>query len=148
MTLSSNFLWQVFVLKVFVYKVGPEIGNAEIPPFGFCSIFGEWDELGIQHLAQIFLIKCYCMFQNASVTAFTVSELLTKNQQGVKLPPLLPTQIRVKRIINWNSYQPKLSSERRNWYLDFLIDLIFQGVNKLFVVSFENQDPQNIIFQK
>ena len=88
------------------------------------------------------------MFQNASVTAFTVSELLTKNQQGVKLPPLLPTQIRDKRIINWNSYQPKLSSERQNWYLDFLIGLIFQGVNKLFVVLFENQDPQNIIFQK
>ena len=148
MTLSSNFLWRVFVLKVFVYKVGPEIRNAEIPPFGFCSISGDWDELGIQHLAQIFLIKCYCMFQNASVTAFTVSELLTKNQQGVKLPPLLPTQIRDKRIINWNSYQPKLSSERQNWYLDFLIGLIFQGVNKLFVVLFENQDPQNIIFQK
>ena len=28
------------------------------------------------------------MLQNASVTAFTVSELLRENKQGLKLPPL------------------------------------------------------------
>ena len=87
------------------------------------------------------------MLQNASITAFTASELSTENQQGVKLPPFLPTQIRVKRIINLNNYQPILSSERQNRYLDFLNDLSFQGVNRLFVVSFENQDTQNITLQ-
>ena len=39
------------------------------------------------------------MLQNARVTTFTVSELLTENQQGggggVKVPP---TQIRVKQL--------------------------------------------------
>ena len=30
------------------------------------------------------------MLQNARVTAFTVSELLSENQQGVKLPPAPP----------------------------------------------------------
>ena len=34
-----------------------------------------------------------------------------------------------KRIINWNKNQPKISPERRNQYLDFLIDSSFQGVN-------------------
>ena len=41
-----------------------------------------------------------------------------------------------KRTINWNKYQPKVSPERRNQYLNFLIDPSFQGVNRLFVLSF------------
>ena len=38
-----------------------------------------------------------------------------------------------KRTINWNKCQPKVSLERQNQYLDFLIDPSFQGVNRLFV---------------
>ena len=37
-----------------------------------------------------------------------------------------------KRRINWNRYQLKVSPERQNQYLDFLIDPSFQGVNKIF----------------
>ena len=44
-----------------------------------------------------------------------------------------------KRTINWNEYHSKLSIERRNQYLDFLTDPIFQGVNILIVLSFECQ---------
>ena len=44
-----------------------------------------------------------------------------------------------KRTINWNKYQPKVPAERPNQYLDFLIDPSFQGVNRLFVLSFENE---------
>ena len=44
-----------------------------------------------------------------------------------------------KRTINWNKYQTKVSTERQNQYLDFLIDSSFQGVNGLFVLSFENE---------
>ena len=44
-----------------------------------------------------------------------------------------------KRTINWNRYQPKVSPERPNQYLDFLIDTSFQGVNRLFVLSFEDE---------
>ena len=36
-----------------------------------------------------------------------------------------------KRIINWNKYQPKVSTERQNQYLDLLIDPSFQGVSRL-----------------
>ena len=43
-----------------------------------------------------------------------------------------------KRTINWNRYEPKVTVEQRNQYLDFLINLSFQGVNRLFVLSFEN----------
>ena len=48
-----------------------------------------------------------------------------------------------KRTINWNKYQPKVSPERPNQYLDFLIDPSFQGVNRIFVLSFENEDNKN-----
>ena len=56
----------------------------EIPQFGFCSISGDWGELGIPDLGKMSLRKCYWMLQNARATAFTVSELLRENQQGVK----------------------------------------------------------------
>ena len=49
-----------------------------------------------------------------------------------------------KRTINWNKYQPKVSPERRNQYLDFLIDPSFQGVNRLFVLSFENEEDRKV----
>ena len=40
-----------------------------------------------------------------------------------------------KRTINCNKYQPKVSPERQNQYLNFLIDPSFQGVIKLcFIV--------------
>ena len=67
---------------IFFYKGlprNPEFGNV---PSDFCLISGDWDELGIPHLAQISLMKCYYMLQKAMVTAFTVSELLRENQQG------------------------------------------------------------------
>ena len=31
---------------------------------------------------------------------------------------------------------------RQNQYLDYLIDSIFQGVNRLFVLSFKNNDDR------
>ena len=43
-----------------------------------------------------------------------------------------------KRTINWNKYQAKVSTERVIQYLDYLIDSSFQGVNRLFVLPFEN----------
>ena len=44
-----------------------------------------------------------------------------------------------KRKINWNKYYTKVSTEGQNQYLDFLIDSGFQGVNRLFVLLFENE---------
>ena len=49
-----------------------------------------------------------------------------------------------KRTINWNKYQPKVSPERQNQYLDFFIDPIFQGVNRLLVLSFEDEENSNV----
>ena len=43
-----------------------------------------------------------------------------------------------KRTINWNKYEPRLTVEQHNQYLDFLVNSSFQGVNRLFVLPFEN----------
>ena len=43
-----------------------------------------------------------------------------------------------KRTINWNKYKPKVTSKQQNRYLDFLLNPGFQGVNRLFVLSFQN----------
>ena len=40
--------------------------------------------------------------------------------------------------INYNKYEPKVSTERLNQCLDFLIDPGSQGVNRFLVLSFEN----------
>ena len=45
---------------------------------------------------------------------------------------------RFKRIFSWNKYQSKVTTQAPNSYLDYLIDPSFQGVNMLFVLSFEN----------
>ena len=45
----------------------------------------------------------------------------------------------MKRTNNWNKYQPKVSTLKENQYLHFLIDPSFQGVNRLFHLTFENE---------
>ena len=43
-----------------------------------------------------------------------------------------------KRVINWNKYLSKPELLRRNPNLNYLIEPSFQGVNRLFVLAFEN----------
>ena len=64
-------LWQFSSVKGW-----PEIWKSEIPPSEFCPISGAWGKSGIPDLSRMSLMKCYWMLQNASFTAFTVSELL------------------------------------------------------------------------
>ena len=43
-----------------------------------------------------------------------------------------------KITIDWNKNHSNVSIERRNQYLDFLIDPRFQGVNTFFILLLEN----------
>ena len=47
-----------------------------------------------------------------------------------------------KITINWNKYLPKTKNQAQNRYLDYLIDSRFQGVNRLFVLSFKDDDDR------
>ena len=57
-----------------------------------------------------------------------------------------------KRTFNWNKYQSKITVQEQNRYLDYLIDPSFQGINRLFILSFEiilvEQVTRDIIFHE
>ena len=45
-----------------------------------------------------------------------------------------------KKTISWNKYLCKTTNLAQNRYLDFLIDPSFQGANRLFVLSFKDEN--------
>ena len=47
-----------------------------------------------------------------------------------------------KRTINWNKYQSRIKPYAQNRYLNHLVDSSFQGVNRLFALSFENENDR------
>ena len=51
-------------------------------------------------------------------------------------------KIGFKRTITWNKYQLQPTLQTRNLYFNYLIDPSFQGGNRLFVLSFENDAHQ------
>ena len=44
------------------------------------------------------------------------------------------------RSIKWNKYMSQMSNQNENNNLNYLIDPTFSNVNRLFVLSFENED--------
>ena len=47
----------------------------------------------------------------------------------------------MKRTISWDKYQLETATQNApNQYLDYFIDLSFQGVNRLFVLAFNAND--------
>ena len=46
------------------------------------------------------------------------------------------------RTISQNKHQWKISTERQNKYFNYFIDPCFQGVNRVFVLSFEDETQQ------
>ena len=60
--------------------------------------------------------------------------LLTRDSSKL----LQPLNSGLKRVINWNKYLSKPELLRRNPNLNHLVKPNFQGVNRLFVLAFEN----------
>ena len=71
-----------------------------------------------------------------AITKLYVSAVTSSTQHNTKLPQQLKSRFRC--TVNWNKYHSKISIERPNEYLDYLIDPSFQGVNRLFVLSFQD----------
>ena len=82
-------------------------------------------------------------------TKLYVSVVTLLNQENIKLLKQLESGF--KRTINWNKYLAKTTNQARNRYLDYLIYSSFQGVNRLFLLSFEmmmvEKVSSNNIFQ-
>ena len=86
--------------------------------------------------------KC-ALSNNAKATAFAITDtkhlvpaVTLSTQDNAKLLKQLKWDF--KRTINWNRYQSKVTIQAPNPFLHYLIDPSFQGVNKLFALSFEN----------
>ena len=72
-------------------------------------------------------------------TKLYVPVVTLSNQDNVKLLKHLESGF--KRTTNWNKYQSKKNKCRaQNRYLDFLIDPSFQAVNRLFLLSFKDEN--------
>ena len=67
-----------------------------------------------------------------------MSVLTLSTEDNVKLKSKLKLKSGFKRTNNWNKYQSKITTQATNQYLDDLINPSFQGVNRLFVLSYEN----------
>ena len=63
--------------------------------------------------------------------------------QNIKL--LKQLELGFKRTINWNKDLAKITNQAQNRYSDYLIDLNFQGVNRIFLLSFKNENDQGKI---
>ena len=69
-------------------------------------------------------------------TKLYVPVVTLSTQENIKLLKQLESGF--KRTINWNKYLAKTTNQAQNRYLDFLIDPSFEGVNRLFVLSFKD----------
>ena len=45
-----------------------------------------------------------------------------------------------KRTISWNKYRSEILTKPKESNLDYMINLIFRNINRLFVLSFKNGD--------
>ena len=73
-------------------------------------------------------------------TKLYVPVVTLSTQDNVKL--LQQLRSGYKRTINWSKYESNIKTFAQNRYLNHLINPSFQGVNRLFVLSFENEDQR------
>ena len=67
-----------------------------------------------------------------------VVTLLTKDNEKL----LQQLKFGFKKTISWNKYESSLKTFAQNRYLNYLINPSFQRVNRLFVLSFENENDR------
>ena len=52
-----------------------------------------------------------------------------------------------RRSIKWNKYMSQMSNQNKNNNLNYLIDPTFSNGNRLFVLSFENEDGRTSYYK-
>ena len=68
---------------------------------------------------------------------FYIQEVTLSAKSDNKL--LEQLKARFERTVEWNKYRSEMSNQAINNNLDYLIDLTFTNVNRLFVLSYENE---------
>ena len=67
---------------------------------------------------------------------------LLKKKNDIKILEQIKTGF--KRTIKWNKYKSQMTIQNNNDNLNYLIDLTFIKVNRLFVLSFERTEDNNV----
>ena len=75
-------------------------------------------------------------------TNLYVPVVTSSTQDNAKLLPQLKSDF--KRTISWNKYVSKPALLARNQNLNHLFEPSFQGVNRLFVLAFEDDAPRTL----
>ena len=93
--------------------------------------------------------NCVIIYTNVDnqVPTFTITEtniyilvITLSIQDNAKL--LSQIESNFKRKISWNNYLAKPELLARNQNVNYLIESSFQGVNRLFVLAFENDEQR------
>ena len=91
--------------------------------------------------------KCCVISSATGETKFATTErklyvpvVTLSTEDNVKLLQQLKSNF--KRKITWNKYKSSIKTFSLNRYLNYLINPSFQGVNRLFVWSFENENDR------
>ena len=140
-----------FKSKIKIKGKTPAAGNTKnvaiIVPLKYLSNFWRTLEMPLINCeVSLFLTwSSTCEISSATgETKFKITEIniyvpviTLSTQDNVKLRQQLKSGF--KRTINWNNYQSNPKTYPQNRYLNQLVDPSFQGVNRLFVLSFENE---------
>ena len=76
-------------------------------------------------------------FETAETKLYVPVVTLSTEDNAKLLQQLKPG---FKRAINWNKYESSVETFTQNRYLNYFINPSFQGVNRHFVLSFENEN--------
>ena len=143
-----------FKSKIKIIGKTPTAGNTKdveiIVPLKYLSNFWRTLEMPLIN-CEVNLILTWskdCVISSATgETKFAITEtklyvpvVTLSTQDNAKLLQQLKSGF--KRTINWNKYESSVKTFARDRYLNYLINPSFQGVNRLFVLSFENENDR------
>ena len=143
-----------FKSKVKITGKTPDDGNTKdveiIVPLKYLSNFWRTLEMPLIN-CEVNLILTWskdCVITNSTgegkfaitETKLYVPVVTLSTQDNAKLLQQLKSGF--KRTINWNKYESNIKTFAQNRYLNHLINPSFQGVNRLFVLSFENENDR------
>ena len=143
-----------FKYKIKITGKTPNNGNTKdveiIVPLKYLSNFWRTLEMPLIN-CEVNLILTWskdCVISSATgETKFKITEtklyvpvVTLSTQDNAKLLQQLKSGF--KRTINWNKYESEIKTSARNRYLNHLINPRFQGVKRLFLLSFEKEDQR------
>ena len=132
----------------------PAYGNTKdveiIVPFKYLSNFWKSHETPLINCGVNLILtwlSTYVISNSKGAERFTITNtklyvpvVILSTQDNEKLLQQLKSGF--KRTINWNKYQSDPKTYAQNQHLNHLVDPSFQGVNRLFVLSFENENSR------